>query len=219
MPDDIELGEADDTNTNNNDAIDQRPNTINLPTANFGNEKLSIGQLEKVYECLKTRQITDREVQRLLSRLVPFSKSAPGTNAYFKNEQKKLQSILGSPLYQTNPWSWFVTMSNADIFEEYIYRILHSDSNGIASPGYEDLNRSQRAKLLRDHPAVAVRTFMMKQMLLLDYIMNSKSKPLGEVDDYWIRVEFQRSWNAHLHYLLSVRGRPGLGCLIDAENV
>ena len=191
---------------------------IGLVTPADGNN-ITVAQVEKVFECLKGRKIPDEEVRKLINRLVPFSKSIPGTNVYFKNEQKKLMSIIASPVYKDHPWTWFVTMSNADIFEEYIDRILYSDGNGIAVDGHTQLSRTERAALLRVNPALASRTFMLKQELLLDYIRNSKGLPLGPIEDIWVRVEFQRSWNAHLHYILSMRGSGNVGNLLDSENV
>ena len=141
---------------------------IGLVTLADGNN-ITVAQVEKVFECLKGRKIPDEEVRKLINRLVPFSKSIPGTNVYFKNEQKKLMSIIASPVYKDHPWTWFVTMSNADIFEEYIYRILYSDGNGIAVDGHTQLSRTERAALLRVNPALASRTFMLKQELPVNW--------------------------------------------------
>ena len=108
-------------------------------------------------------------------------------------------------------------MSNVHIFEDYLYRILFSDANSVCKERYESLTRIERARLLRDNPALASRTFMLKQTILLDYMI--KSELFGEIDAFWIRTEFQRSLNAHLHMLLSIRGAKTVSSIIDAEKV
>ena len=106
------------------------------PPAADTSSKLTVEQVQKVVDCLREKRIPDKEIQQLINRLVPFAKSLPGSNLFFKNEQKKLQSIIGSPVYKDSPWKWFVTMSNVDIYEEYIYRILYSDENGASDDSY-----------------------------------------------------------------------------------
>ena len=147
---------------------------------------------------------------------MPYAKAIPVTSLAFKQEKKQLYSIVASPLYQGKPWRWFVTFSNADIYEEYIYRMICSDYNGNVRDqsgkvlGKEQgefylrsLTKPQRQKMLRDHPGLATRSYMIKQELIMKYIVNA-NETFGKPHDQWIRAEFQRSLNAHLHIILSV---------------
>ena len=178
---------------------------------------MTVGDINSILSCLKNNTIAPKRLHRLVNRLVPFAKSIPGTSLAFKNEKKRLHSIVASPLYDGKPWRWFVTFSNADLFEEYLYRMICSDFNGevkdekgniIYGEAGQDYLRAldvpQRRKLLRDHPALAARSYVLKQDLIMKYIVGG-DKTFGHLEDSWIRVEFQRSLNAHLHIILSVR--------------
>jgi hypothetical protein len=87
----------------------------------------------------------------LVNRLTPFSRAVPGTSLAFREERKRLYSIVGSPIYQGKPWRWFVTFSNADIFEEYIYRMIFNDGNGnIVNESGEILSGEEGESFLRN---------------------------------------------------------------------
>lgn len=53
----------------------------------------------------------------------------------------------------------------------------------------KNLEKEQRTKVLREHPALVARLFHLKQKCLWDFLILGKSKPIGHVVDYWRRVE------------------------------
>jgi len=205
-------------------AIDQTPQ----PTSNSAEAtNVTVQDIDTILSCLKLNTEAPARLMHLVNRLVPFAKAIPGTSLAFKNEKKQLHSIVASPLYNTEgdkkPWRWFVTFSNADLFEEYIFRMIFSDGNGnvinfdgvtltgeAAEAFLRGLTKVDRAKVLREHPALATRSYMIKQELIMKYIVDGDQACGGKVFDHWIRVEFQRSLNAHMHIILSV---------YDATNV
>jgi hypothetical protein len=71
------------------------------------------------------------------------------------------------------------------------------------------LTLAERTAQLRMHPALATRSYMIKQQLIMKYIVEAQ-EIFGKVVDPWIRVEFQRSLNAHLHIILSVHDDSNL---------
>ena len=177
---------------------------------------VTVGEIEQIVACLKNNTAAPERLMHLVNRLVPFAKSLPGTPLAFKNAKKELHSIVASPLYDKKPWRWFITFSNADLFEEYIFRMICSDGNGnvktlagVTLAGEEaeaylrSLTLAERTAQLRMHPALATRSYMIKQQLIMKYIVEAQ-ETFGKVVDHWIRVEFQRSLNAHLHIILSV---------------
>lgn len=185
---------------------------------------ITVGDVNKIIECLKTNTLAPSRLMHLVNRLVPFAKSIPGTTLAFKDARKKLYSIVSSPVYDGKPFRWFVTMSNADKYEEYLYRWILNDGNGNvldfngttlvgddAETFLRSLTKTQRTKLLRDHPAMATRSFMIKQALIMRYIVNEDST-FGNYHDHWARIEFQRSLSAHIHMLISVHDE-GLGAI------
>ena len=195
-------------------------------------KKVTVGDIDVILNCLKTNTAAPARLMHLINRLVPFAKALPGTPLAFKNAQKQLHSVVASPLYKTagakKPWRWFVTFSNADIFEEYIFRMICSDGNGnvrtlegeilSGEPGEEylrSLTRTKRARALRKNPALATRSFMIKQELIMKYIVEAE-ETLGKIHDRWMRVEFQRSLNAHLHIILSVYDEDDIEAKVEA---
>ena len=196
-------------------------------------DTITVQDIDTILSCLKLNTDAPARLMHLVNRLVPFAKAIPGTSLAFKNEKKQLHSIVASPLYNTKgdkkPWRWFVTFSNADLFEEYIFRMIFSDGNGnvvnyngetltgnAAEVFLRELTKADRAKVLRDHPALATRSYMIKQELIMKYIVEGDEACGGKVFDHWIRVEFQRSLNAHLHIILSVYDDHKVKKMIEA---
>jgi len=214
-------------------AIDQTPQpTSNLNAAVEANN-VTVQDIDTILSCLKLNTDAPARLMHLVNRLVPFAKAIPGTSLAFKNEKKQLHSIVASPLYNTKgdkkPWRWFVTFSNADLFEEYIFRMIFSDGNGnvvnfdcetltgeAAEAFLRGLTKVDRAKVLREHPALATRSYMIKQELIMKYIVEGDQACGGKVFDHWIRVEFQRSLNAHMHIILSVYDDKKVEKMVEA---
>lgn len=192
-------------------------------------EKATVGDINTVVQCLKTNTCAPIRLMHLINKLVPFAKAVPGTPLAFKRAKKELMSIVASPIYEDDhPWRWYITFSNADLFEEYIFRQIFNDGNGnvidlngqvlskeAGERFLQGLTKEHRTKLLREHPAIATRSYILKQQLIMKYIVVG-NRTFGEVFDYWIRAEFQRSLNTHLHLILSVRDEEMLGKLVEA---
>ena len=53
----------------------------------------------------------------------------------------------------------------------------------------QQLNKDERTDLLRRHPALSARLFHYKQDCIWKCILQGASKPVGEIVDYWRRVE------------------------------
>jgi hypothetical protein len=51
------------------------------------------------------------------------------------------------------------------------------------------MTKEERTIILRNHPALAARLFELKQNCLWDCILRGKDNPIGEIVDYWRRVE------------------------------
>ena len=84
-----------------------------------------------------------------------------------------------------NPPSLFVTLSADD---------LHWPELGMAleSLSYDDsVNKGSFSPNTRSDLLMTTIHFERRLTALLKYILNGKPKPLGEIKDYFIRVEFQ----------------------------
>lgn len=197
--------------------------TIDELTTRTIEPQITVGDVNKIIECLRNNTLAPVRLMHLVNRLVPFAKSVPGSSLAFKNERKLLHSRIASPVYEDKPWRWFVTMSNADKYEEYLYRWAFNDGNGGVSDFNDNilsgeeaelflrqLTKAERTKVLREHPVLATRSFMIKQALIMTYIIIEDSS-FGRYHDHWARIEFQRSLSAHIHMLISVYDDEGIG--------
>lgn len=59
------------------------------------------------------------------------------------------------------------------------------------SKHYVDLSSDEKWKLIRQNPLLVVKHFNRRKQAFLNYILHGKSKPLGEVKDYFLHIEFQ----------------------------
>lgn len=61
---------------------------------------------------------------------------------------------------------------------------------------------TERVAALRDHPVLAARAFKSRLENTVKYIWQGKTKPIGDVIDFWIRLEFQNRGSLHAHIIL-----------------
>ena len=81
------------------------------------------------------------------------------------------------------------------------------------------MSKDERLALLRDHPFISARIFDRFIDTFFKYIINGKDKPLGDIIDYWIRIEFQERQTPHMHSLLSVQSDNNLYASMDNEEL
>jgi hypothetical protein len=72
------------------------------------------------------------------------------------------------------------------------------------APGRE-LTRAERNEVLRIHPVLAARITEARVIGMFRDVYNGKSKPFGEVTEYWARIEFQARGTPHVHFLLWIK--------------
>jgi hypothetical protein len=150
---------------------------------------------------MNTGPETRKQIKRLLKVLTPYSKELAGSAPFFANERKKIFSLLSSNvvLKRAN-WRLFQTMSPAETFDPHLFMIAenihalpcgHPDISRKLDHIIHEQTRQQRISVLRDHPALSCRLFKLKQHGIFKHVILGKSKPLGNVLEYWLRSEFQ----------------------------
>ena len=65
-----------------------------------------------------------------------------------------------------------------------------------------DLSYTERIKALELNPVLAARAFKSRIENIIKYIWMGKSEPLGEVIDYWLRIELQNRGSLHCMLIL-----------------
>lgn len=124
----------------------------------------------------------------------------PGSIFYFRTTQMKLNTMLrqGHHLPILVP-TWFATFSPADTYWPELFKVilphLSVEQIKLLTPGV-------RSQILADHPQFAAQVFWFRWQSFWKHILNGKSKPLGHIIDFFVRVEFQMRGSPHIHMLL-----------------
>ena len=134
-----------------------------------------------------------------------FMSTIKGTPAYWKKflfEVLAMVKQLGLPTY-------FMTLSCADLRWAELPSII-SKLNG-SEKSYEEISQIdylERCNILNSNPVLLARHFQYRVELFFRLIV--VNGPLGKVNYYAIRVEFQVRGSPHIHSFLWVLGAPKL---------
>ncbi|XP_026111835.1 uncharacterized protein LOC113089574 [Carassius auratus] len=146
----------------------------------------------------------DLEVERLVhSRdATRFMQPLRGTPSYWEKTLRDLQAMirqLGNPTF-------FCTFSAAEMrWPEVITAIKAQQGEEVA---FSELDWTTKCEILRSNPVTVMRMFEKRVDALMNHLLLSPAQPIGEVEDYFYRVEFQARGSPHIHLLAWVKGAP-----------
>ncbi|XP_076858467.1 uncharacterized protein LOC143512266 isoform X2 [Brachyhypopomus gauderio] len=124
-----------------------------------------------------------------------------GTPAYW---QKTLRDLFAM-LRQLGTPTFFCTFSAAEMrWPEVITAIKAQQGQTV---DFSALDWSQKCEILRSNPVTCMRMFEKRVEGLMNLIL-SPAQPIGEVVDYFYRVEFQQRGSPHIHCLFWVKDAP-----------
>ena len=134
-----------------------------------------------------------------------FMKSIRGSPPYYQRTFYDLLAMirqLGTP-------TWFFTLSAADLkWPDMIqtiarqYGVIYTDDE-VAGLSFDD-----KSNWLKRNPVTAARHFQYRLNALFQGFLKSTAKPLGEIADYAIRIEFQARGSPHAHCVIWVKDAP-----------
>lgn len=80
---------------------------------------------------INTRNIeninNEKEMQKLMQRLIPYAKSLQGTAPHIAHERSKLMAMIPSPIINDHGvWRYFFTTAPADLYENRLYEVIQS---------------------------------------------------------------------------------------------
>ena len=76
---------------------------------------------------------------------------------------------------------------------------------------------AKKSELIRKDPVTCARNFEHMFRLFLNRVLKSKQMPIGEIHDFFYRVEFQQRGSPHIHALFWVKGAPQFGKTPNSE--
>ncbi|XP_076836836.1 uncharacterized protein LOC143482374 [Brachyhypopomus gauderio] len=131
-----------------------------------------------------------------------FLKPIRGTPVFWQSVQKDLFAMvrqLGIP-------TWFCSFSSADLRWPELMETILTQEGKYVSP--DDLDWSERCALLKSNPVTAARMFDHRFRCFLKDVIMSEAQPIGEIVDYFYRIEFQQRGSPHSHCLFWVKDAP-----------
>lgn len=128
-----------------------------------------------------------------------FLKSLRSSPPYYQSKQKELFAMLR----QLGLPTIFSTFSAAETHWLDLLGILAKKihKREFTYQEIENLNWMERCELIQKDPTTCARHFHYRTQLFLNNILKSENCPIGKVQDYYIRVEFQQRGSPHLHCL------------------
>uniref|UniRef100_A0A9J7WVU2 ATP-dependent DNA helicase n=1 Tax=Cyprinus carpio carpio TaxID=630221 RepID=A0A9J7WVU2_CYPCA len=106
---------------------------------------------------------------------------------------------LGTPTF-------FCTFSAAEMrWPEVITAIKAQQGESV---NFSELDWSEKCEILRSNPVTVMRMFEKRVEALMRDLIMSPAQPIGEVIDFFYRVEFQQRGSPHIHCLFWVKEAP-----------
>ncbi|XP_049618013.1 uncharacterized protein [Syngnathus scovelli] len=145
-----------------------------------------------------------REVEKLVRSkdAVRFMTPLRGTPAYWERTTKDLFAMirqLGTPTF-------FCTFSAAEMRWEEVITAIKAQQGEVVN--FAELDWATKCEILRSNPVTTMRMFDKRVEALFRDLILSPAQPIGEVVDYFYRLEFQHRGSPHIHCLIWVKGAP-----------
>ena len=168
-----------------------------------------------------TRQFTASQARdhTLLNQFVckdkayRFMKNIRGSPPYY---QRTIYDLLAM-IRQLGTPTWFFTLSAADMkWPDMIQTIAKQYGDYYTDKQVNSLSFDEKSNWLRRNPVTAARHFQYRLNIFFQEFLKSTAKPLGEIVDYGIRIEFQARGSPHAHCVIWVKDAPRYG--VDDDN-
>ena len=158
--------------------------------------------------------------QGTLERLVhldegyKFLRALRGSPPYFEKAKKDIFAMIR----QLGPATLFCSFSSAETQWIHLLRILGKlvDNKEYSDNELENLNWEEKCRLIQSDPVTCARHFDYQFNQFLKHFLMSNAAPLGEIEDWFYRVEYQQRGSPHVHMLIWLKGAPVYGC--DDDN-
>ena len=134
-----------------------------------------------------------------------FMKNIRGSPPYYQKtffEMLAMIRQLGTP-------TWFFTLTAADMkWPDIIQTIARQYGQNYTDDEVAALSFDEKSKWIRRNPVTAARHFQYRLNTFFNEFLKSPAKPLGEIVDYAVRIEFQARGSPHAHCMLWVKDAP-----------
>ncbi|KAJ8048677.1 ATP-dependent DNA helicase PIF1 [Holothuria leucospilota] len=200
-------------------SVDRRV-AASVPNLFFKLKKIEMHQIrDKVSLALrrckmKGQKLTAREVldEEKRDRLVKLDegyhifRTIRNSPPYLEKRKKDLMAMirqLGFPTY-------FVSLSAADTRWTDLLGILGKlvDNRQYTENELKEMNWADKTRLIQADPVTCVRFFDNRLQHFISGVLNSELLPIGQVEDSFVRIEFQQRGSPHAHIMFWIKDAP-----------
>lgn len=138
-----------------------------------------------------------------------FLKTVRGSPPYFQKAKKDLFAMIR----QLGQATFFCSFSSAETMWAHLLRILGKvvDHKNYSDDEIKDMSWETKCRLIQTDPVTCARHFdYQMRMFVSDFLLN-KLCPVGDIVDYFFRIEYQSRGSCHAHFLIWVRNAPKYG--------
>ena len=154
---------------------------------------------------------SENSVNKLINLDEGFSvlRNLRGSPPYFERCKKDLFAMirqLGKP-------TWFCSFSAAETRWNHLIKILGRliDNKEYTDEDIKNMSWKQKSELIQKDPVTCARNFEHMVQLFIHTFLKSSSHPIGEIVDFFYRVEFQQRGSPHIHGLFWIKDAPEFG--------
>ena len=138
-----------------------------------------------------------------------FLRALRGSPPYFEKAKKDLFAMIR----QLGPASLFCSFSSAETQWIHLLKILGQlvDHKEYNITELENMNWDEKCRLIQSDPVTWARHFDYQISQFITNFLLSKAQPLGNISDWFYRVEYQQRGSPHIHMLLWLEDAPVFG--------
>ena len=146
-----------------------------------------------------------------------FLRALRGSPPYFEKAKKDLFAMIR----QLGPATLFCSFSAAETKWKHLLRILGKliDKKEYSDEELDNFTWEEKTRLIQSDPVTCARHFDYQFQQFFLKFLSSNLSPLGKIEDWFYRVEFQQRGSPHIHMLLWIKGAPRFGVQSDKEVV
>ena len=173
---------------------------ISLRKCKLGGRKYTVGDFKN-----------DKFIQNLISvdegyRVLRHLRGSP---PYFEKCQKDLFAMIrqfGCP-------TWFASFSAAETKWLHLLKILGKivENCSYSDEEVKAWSWQRKSELIQKDPVTCARNFEHMVQVFIYKFLKSAEKPIGEITDFFYRVEFQQRGSPHIHCLFWAKDAPIYG--------
>ena len=152
---------------------------------------------------LQAEHILQKQYTQYVSEDFKFMKKIKGTASYWRDQLHNLLAkinILGPPTF-------FLSLSSNDSNWNELYQFIDP---ALTEEEVKKLSTTVKSQMLRENPIKSALYFSKRWETFLSKVIRGPNQPLGEILDYFARIEFQNRGSPHVHAFLWVKDAPNM---------